>query len=153
MSDQASIVAARQRWMSVLARSQFEDLEAHWPGQADMPEFVFLRAPEPGLVMTRGRVGGTGDAFNLGEMTVTRCSVQLADGTIGHAYVPGRSKAHAQLAAVLDALMQGAHRPYLETTVIDPLEHLLEVKRDIQARKAAATKVDFFTLARSAQPK
>ena len=32
--------------------------------------------------MVRGRVGGTGAPFNLGEMSVTRCSVRLADGSL-----------------------------------------------------------------------
>ena len=54
------------------------------------PDVVSIRAPEIGAVMVRGRVGGAGDAFNLGEMTVTRCSLRLACGAVGHGYVQGR---------------------------------------------------------------
>ncbi len=146
-------IAARQRWMSVLARSRYEDLADNWSALSLMPEYRVLRGPEPGLVMTRGRIGGTGNPFNLGEMTVTRCSVQLGNGLIGHAYVPGRSKPHALTAALIDALMQGADADHLEAVLIAPLAAILQAERDKGARKAAATKVDFFTMARTTTPK
>ena len=60
--------------------------------------------------MARGRPGGDGAPFNLGEMTVTRCTVRLEDGTVGHAYVAGRDMRQAELAAVLDAVLQGPAR-------------------------------------------
>ncbi len=42
------------------------------------PEFDWLRAADIGLAMVRGRVGGSGeDAFNLGEVTVTRATLRL----------------------------------------------------------------------------
>ena len=65
-----------------------------------------IRPPETGLVMLRGRMGGTGGAFNLGEATVTRCAVRTAKGHEGHAYVMGRNHGHAKIAAVCDALLQ-----------------------------------------------
>ena len=65
-----------------------------------------MRGPETGLVMVRGRAGGSGSPFNLGEMTVTRCTVQLGSGTAGHAYIAGRDERQAELAAVADALLQ-----------------------------------------------
>lgn len=153
MTLQDGQAPARQRWMSVLARSKVEDVAELLAEAALTPDYSYLRPPETGLVMTRGRMGGTGDAFNLGEMTVTRCSVKLADGTIGHAYVAGRSKQHADLAAVIDALMQGPSAALLEQAIIAPLEAVLTAKRAAQARKAAATKVDFFTMARTTKPK
>ena len=61
----------------------------------------FLRRPETGLVMLRGRAGGTGQAFNLGEASVTRCSVRLSDGQVGTGYVLGRDQRKAELVAVL----------------------------------------------------
>ena len=66
-----------------------------------------LRGPEHGLTMLRGRAGGDGSAFNLAEATLTRCSVTLADGTIGHCWRLGRDGRAAEVAAVLDALLQG----------------------------------------------
>ena len=145
--------AARQRWMSVLAKAEAEAVVEAWASTGMTPDYTVLRPAETGLVMTRGRIGGTGDAFNLGEMTVTRCSVRLADGTVGHAYVSSRQKAHAEAAAVIDALMQGQDQDRLEADVIAPLETAMAERRDVHARKAAATKVDFFTLSRTTKPK
>lgn len=112
--------------------------------------YSLLRAPEQGLVMVQGRAGGTGRAFNFGEMSVTRCSVRLESGIEGHAYVAGRASDKAVLAAVIDALMQDeAAAPCVEAAVIAPLERAEAEARETKARKAAATRVDFFTMVRS----
>lgn len=111
--------------------------------QADV---TLLRKPETGLVMVRGRMGGTGAAFNLGEATVTRCSVKLASGTEGHGYVMGRNAAHAMRMAICDAVYQEA--PEKLVPVLDALEEVLTKTRIETASKAAATKVDFFTMVR-----
>jgi alpha-D-ribose 1-methylphosphonate 5-triphosphate synthase subunit PhnG len=143
-------VAARQRWMSVLARSSAAELEATLDSAlGTAPEFRYLRAPETGLVMVRGRAGGTGDRFNLGEMTVTRCAVQVGDGAVGHAYVAGRDARHATLAALFDALLQDPARgAALHDGVIAPLAAAQAERRANRAAKAAATRVDFFTMVR-----
>ncbi|TNF62773.1 MAG: phosphonate C-P lyase system protein PhnG, partial [Rhodobacteraceae bacterium] len=112
------------------------------------PGFDWLRAPEIGAVMVRGRTGGTGAAFNLGEMTVTRCSLKLADGTVGHAYVMGRRKTCAEAAALVDALMQTEAAARIDAQVLDPLRREAEARSARRAARAAATKVDFLTLAR-----
>ncbi|HSF65677.1 MAG TPA: phosphonate C-P lyase system protein PhnG [Paracoccaceae bacterium] len=135
----------RQTWMSLLARAAPARLAALMP---DLPDHALLRSPEIGAVMVRGRVGGTGAPFNLGEVTVTRCSVRLACGTVGHAWVQGRDKAHATRAALADALMQTDAAPSLQTRVLDVLASEAEAARATRAAKAAATKVDFFTLMR-----
>lgn len=145
------VTAARQRWMAVLACAAPEDIALLWRTAVgpSTPEIDYLRPAETGMVMTQGRAGGTGDRFNLGEMTVTRCSVRLKDGAIGHAYVAGRSKRHAEMAAILDALLQsdatGAH---VRRTVIEPLAARQAARRDERRRKAAGTRVEFFTLVR-----
>jgi len=96
--------------------------------------------------MVRGRAGGDGAAFNLGEMTVTRCAVRLGD-VVGHAYVAGRDKRQAELAALLDAALQDpARRPALMAKVIAPLAAHQQAKHEAEARKAAATRVDFFAM-------
>ncbi len=135
----------RKAWMSLLAKAKPARLKALLP---DMPQTTILRPPEVGAVMVQGRVGGTGSAFNLGEMTVTRCSVQLGDGVVGHAYVQGRDKDHAMRAAVLDALLQTKQNQHLQTAVLDPLRADADTARDTRAGKAAATKVEFFTMVR-----
>jgi alpha-D-ribose 1-methylphosphonate 5-triphosphate synthase subunit PhnG len=147
---EATAVEARQRWMGVLAKARPEELEAAW-GQLELrPAYQFLRRPEIGLLMAQGRIGGDGRSFNFGEMTVTRCSVRVDNGAIGHAVVAGRSPRHAELAAVADALMQDAvHAKAVEKAVIGPLARAHQARRDAVACKAAATKVAFFTLARA----
>ena len=104
MTNQTEIeTATRQEWMGLLARAPEEAMLALWNGLSDRPHFDWLRRPEVGGVMVRGRAGSTGAPFNLGEMTVTRCSVVLDDGTVGHGYVQGRSKPKA--AAVMSRSM------------------------------------------------
>jgi alpha-D-ribose 1-methylphosphonate 5-triphosphate synthase subunit PhnG len=100
-----------------------------------------------GLVMVRGRAGGDGDAFNLGEMTVTRCAIRLG-AHIGHAYIAGRDHAKARLAALLDAALQDAAlHDALMRAVVEPMAAAQQEARALEARKAAATRVDFFTMA------
>lgn len=141
--------AARRRWMSILAKARLAELEDAWKDLADKPAYDWLRRPEVGMVMVRGRAGGTGGRFNLGQMTVTRCALKLAGGQAGLGYVQGRSKRHAELAAVFDALLQDrARRGDLESQVVGPLEAAQNARRDTRSRKAASTKVDFFTLVR-----
>lgn len=136
---------ARKTWISTLAKAP--------PGLlrqliADLPAHDLLRPAEVGAVMVRGRTGGTGAAFNLGEMSVTRCSVRLADGTVGHAWVQGRDKDHARRAAVVDALMQTDAARDIQGRVIAPLAQAAREKQADRADKAAGTKVEFFTMVR-----
>ena len=95
-----------------------------------------------------GRIGGSGAPFSLGEVTVTRAALRLTDGTTGHALVQGRDRAHARRAALIDALMQTALAPQIRTRVLDPLLQAETTRRTTRAAKAAATKVEFFTLVR-----
>ncbi len=97
-----------ERWMAVLARAEPDALATALGNFADLPPWRVLRGPECGLVMVRGRAGGGGSAFNLGEMAVTRCTVRVAGGEVGHAYIAGRDRRRAELAAAVDALMQRA---------------------------------------------
>lgn len=136
---------ARKTWMATLAKAAPARLAALFP---DLPPHKILRQPEIGAVMVRGRVGGTGAAFNLGEMTVTRASVQLATGEVGHAWVQGRDKHHALRAAAVDALMQTDGAAELMAEVLYPLVAEAKTARAARGAKAAATKVDFFTMVR-----
>jgi alpha-D-ribose 1-methylphosphonate 5-triphosphate synthase subunit PhnG len=133
--------------MAVLARASHAELAARLADADPLPAFSRLRGPETGLVMARGRAGGTGAPFNLGELTVTRCAVRDAAGRVGHAYALGRDAAQAELAARLDAALQdGARRDALMAAVIAPLEAAQQARRQADARRAAATRVDFFTM-------
>ena len=136
---------ARKAWMGLLARAKPAQLAALLP---EIPAHDLLRAPEIGAVMVRGRMGGTGQPFNLGEMTVTRCALRLTSGAVGHAHVQGRDKGHAVRAAVVDALMQTDQAEALRVAVLAPLQAEEAARRATRAAKAAATRVEFFTLVR-----
>jgi len=175
-------VVLRQSWMATLAKAQLELLEYHVDSVLESalssgqkrPEYQFLRSPEIGLAMVRGRAGGTGQPFNLGEMTITRCVVQLSgseptpgpsqegDRAIqnpkskiqnpmisGFGYVAGRSHRHAELAALCDALMQ--HPDWcdrVQAGVIEPLVAIAQEKRAADAAEVESTRVNFFTMLR-----
>lgn len=146
-TDAKPEITDRQFWMSVLARADLSDLESYWQNLSHRPEYRHLRKPEIGMAMVRGRAGGTGSPFNLGEVTLTRCVVELAAGVQGFGYVTGRSRRHAELAALFDGLMQedsSQHGPAL----IQPLYKQWMARREQVSRKAAATKVNFMTMVR-----
>lgn len=141
--------AARQSSMAALARASGEELKAFWQDWAEKPEFEVLRGPETGLVMLRGRIGGGGSAFNVGEATVTRATVRLANGSVGHSYALGRDQEKARLAALFDALWQNdTHREAVESQVLNVLRQRINDADATTRSEAAATKVDFFTMVR-----
>ena len=140
--------ASRKGWLGLLAGSRAADVARRWAALDMAPAYTTLRSPEIGGVMVRGRAGAIGAPFNLGEMTVTRASIKLADGTVGHGYVQGRSKDHALQAALVDALMQTEAADAVETTLLTPLRDAITARKTDRAAKAAATKVDFFTMVR-----
>lgn len=144
----------RQSWMALLARAPQHLLDHALSSHIDtQPQW--LRRPETGLMMVQGRVGGTGERFNLGEITVTRCALRLnlasSDAPVGVSYVLGRNHRQAQLAAVADALLQDPDKHQeLEASLLAPLRaHLQQQQADRHAR-AQTTKVDFLTVAREA---
>lgn len=139
----------RQDWMAVLARAPARMLGELWSGFDTKPEFRSLREPETGLVMVRARAGGEGAKFNMGEATITRCSVISSTGQTGHAYVLGRDPNHARAAAEIDAGLQDAALfADLHRAIIQPLQQAHDEARQLHRGKVAATKVDFFTLVR-----
>jgi alpha-D-ribose 1-methylphosphonate 5-triphosphate synthase subunit PhnG len=141
----------RQRWLSVLAKAPADRLEALWQGLGPTPAYGVLRRPEIGLVMVQGRISGSGAPFAAGEMTVTRAAVRLEGGPLGIGYVGGRKPRQAELIAALDALGQTQEwQQRIEDNVVAPLASEAEARRRQRASKAAATKVDFFTVAREA---
>ncbi|MDP4021958.1 phosphonate C-P lyase system protein PhnG [Methylobacterium sp. NEAU 140] len=141
-------VAARQAAMALAGAATLAELRAAL-SDAGLPDRAEdLRAPETGLVMTRGRIGGDGRAFNLGEATVTRAAVRLPGGETGFAYHLGRDRPKARLAAILDAHWQNpAHRPAVEAALGAVADRRAGAAR-ARARRAAATRVNFFTLVR-----
>jgi alpha-D-ribose 1-methylphosphonate 5-triphosphate synthase subunit PhnG len=116
-----------------------------------VPAYTLLRRPETGLVMVKGRISGSGAPFCAGEMTATRAAVRLETGEVGIGYVGGRSARHAEIAAAVDALGQRTDwQERLEAEIVAPLEAEAAARHRAIAARAAATKVDFFTVAREA---
>lgn len=177
-SAASSLHAARRDWLAVLAKIPRDELERALDRVLDgapAPAFDWLRAPEIGLAMVRGRIGGTGDPFNLGEASVTRAALRLrgdrtngttgttgADGmnganganrphgaTVGIAYVLGRDKRRAELVALADALLQTPERhERLRAALIEPFRARLAQARAARSGEIATTRVEFFTMVR-----
>ncbi|MFT4068472.1 phosphonate C-P lyase system protein PhnG [Paraburkholderia sp.] len=149
--------SARRTWMAVLARTPRADLEAaleHALQGLPTPAYDWLRPPETGLAMVRGRIGGSGDPFNLGEATVTRATLRLratggTDATVGVACHLGRDRRRAELAALADALLQmPEHHDRLHRQLIDPFAARQQARRAQRQQDAASTRVEFFTMVR-----
>ena len=114
-----------------------------------VPVYENLREPENGLVMVRGRIGGDGAPFNLGEATVSRAAVRLSTGEVGFGYTLGRDRQKARMIALCDALVQSNEfADAVEAQVIAPLRTRMISERNRTAAETAATRVDFFTLVR-----
>jgi alpha-D-ribose 1-methylphosphonate 5-triphosphate synthase subunit PhnG len=140
--------SARKAAMATLAAAPAPRLAELWQ-QAGLPETAqSVRGPETGLVTVRGRTGGGGDPFNIGEATVTRATVRL-DGRVGHAYALGTDHQKARLSAIADALWQAPQRrAEIEAQILAPLR-AERASADAQRRaETAATRVDFFTMVR-----
>ena len=142
-------IERRRRWLSLLAKAPGSRLQTLWQALAPTPAYIVLRRPEIGLVMVQGRISGTGAPFCAGEMTVTRAAVRLDSGERGFGYVGGRDVRHAETAAAIDALGQRADwTERLDAEILTPLAFEAEARHRLIAARAAATKVDFFTVAR-----
>lgn len=141
--------AGRKAAMAALAAAPAHLLADLWAA-AGLPEDAEpVRGPETGLVTIRGRIGGGGAPFNLGEATVTRATVKLPTGEIGHAYALGRDREKARMSAIADALWQDPkRRDLVETRILEPLRAALAVADRRRREETAATKVDFFTMVR-----
>jgi alpha-D-ribose 1-methylphosphonate 5-triphosphate synthase subunit PhnG len=148
-TDKTEIRNRRREAMSVLACASADEIESGIASVDSIPAHQDIRLPESGLVMLRGRIGGDGAPFNLGEASVSRAAVKLATGEAGIGYVLGRDQAKAKLIALCDALVQSErHREAVERAVLAPIRNRLQAERETQERQTAATKVEFFTLVR-----
>ena len=141
--------AERKAMMATLAHAAADEIARLWDGSGLPSDAELLRGPETGLVTVRGRIGGGGAPFNVGEATVTRATVRLPSGHVGHSYSLGRDRKKARLAAIADALWQDpAQRGAVEAKLVAPLRAALDAAREQRRVETAATKVDFFTMVR-----
>lgn len=147
--DRSELQHRRQEAMAVLAQAMTAEISRLLAEIGPVPAYQEIRKAEGGLVMVRGRIGGDGAPFNVGEATVARCAVELVTGEVGFGYVLGRDHAKARLIALCDALMQrDDFREIVERAVLTPIRTRLDAEREVKAEQAAATKVEFFTMVR-----
>jgi alpha-D-ribose 1-methylphosphonate 5-triphosphate synthase subunit PhnG len=146
--DETADVVRRRAAMAVLAHAGTAEIAVRLEDVA-LPAYEKLREAESGLVMVRGRIGGDGAPFNLGEATVSRAAVRLASGVVGFGYALGRDAYKAQLIALCDALLQSSEfARVVETNVIAPLRAAQLARQQQRAAQTAATKVEFYTMVR-----
>ncbi|NTE66138.1 phosphonate C-P lyase system protein PhnG [Agrobacterium tumefaciens] len=136
---------SREAWMATFAKAPLSEIERHW-ATISPPRFEWVRRPELGMIMLRGRIAKGDAPFNVGEATIARCTVQIESGEIGVAYVLGRSKRHAALAALLDALMQRETRNGTTTvrSIVDALNERIREEATRVKNETYSSKVDFF---------
>jgi alpha-D-ribose 1-methylphosphonate 5-triphosphate synthase subunit PhnG len=134
--------------MGLLAKATRAELKAAWDALDPQPAVQPVRGPETGLVMIRGKIGGGGAPFNLGEATVSRASIRLEDGTVGHGQTLGTDGARARLAAIFDALFQRPASRGAAEGLLSAIAARIADEDAAKARQTAATRVDFFTMVR-----
>jgi alpha-D-ribose 1-methylphosphonate 5-triphosphate synthase subunit PhnG len=138
----------RKAAMAVLAHATATEI-ADCLAAIALPAHENLREAENGLVMVRGRIGGDGAPFNLGEATVSRAAVRLASGEVGFGYTLGRDREKVRMIALCDALVQSEEfAGPVEDKVIAPLRAAMLTRQHQKAAEAAATRVDFYTMVR-----
>ncbi|WLS06313.1 phosphonate C-P lyase system protein PhnG [Shinella oryzae] len=138
----------RRRAIGLLAKATRAELQSAFDALDDKPDAQPVRGPQTGLVMVRGRIGGGGAPFNLGEATVSRASIRLDDGTVGHGQTLGTDGAKVRLAAIFDALFQQPARKADVERLLAAIAARVASEDAAKARQTAATRVDFFTMVR-----
>jgi len=148
VTPQDSLKTRRKAAMAVLVHAEPRDI-ADRLSAITLPGYANLREPENGLVMLRGRIGGDGAPFNLGEATVSRAAVRLTSGEVGFGYTLGRDEEKARLIALCDALVQSEEfADIVEREIVAPLRASVQAQQAQRAAQTAATKVDFYTMVR-----
>lgn len=148
MKEEVKLLSRREA-MAALASAPVGRLAQLWRESGLPDEGKLVRGPETGLVALRGRIGGGGAPFNFGEATVTRASVKLATGEIGHAYALGREREKARICATIDALRQRAEfATRIDDEILSPLGGEQDEADDRRRAETAATRVEFFTMTR-----
>jgi alpha-D-ribose 1-methylphosphonate 5-triphosphate synthase subunit PhnG len=139
----------RQKNLSILAKAPLSNMLEYWQGISVDETFKFLKKPEIGMAMVRAQAGNGGENFNMGEMTMTRCVIQLDSDEIGYGYVAGRSKKKSELIALIDACWQKQSlKITIEEKIIEPLYNIEKNKEQKIKENTKASKVNFYTMVR-----
>ncbi len=139
----------RQRWMALLASASVKDLETEKGKLRSDIDWHFILKPEVGLLMVQSKADGSHPGFNLGEMSVTKCVIEVQDQYLGYAMVSGSNPMHAELAALFDGFLQHPEfRDDLKDNLIARLVQKQKERDRVLEQEAADTRVEFFTLKR-----
>jgi alpha-D-ribose 1-methylphosphonate 5-triphosphate synthase subunit PhnG len=147
---------ARQQWLRTLSCAPPDELDSllapmlrttDTKSTVTESSMITLRKPEVGLALVSGRTGGTGEPFGLGEITVTRCVVQVGTA-MGVGYVKGRAAMHAQNVAAADALLQTDRYEEFVREVIVPLDAARQRREHLRATSVETSRVQFLTMVR-----
>jgi alpha-D-ribose 1-methylphosphonate 5-triphosphate synthase subunit PhnG len=142
------ITTARKQIMDMLAKATMTELEDAFATIAPAPAIAPVRGPETGMIMVRGRIGAGGAPFNLGEATVSRATIRLSTGEIGHGQTLGGNRMKARLIAVFDALAQRPEHAPLVGSLVASVAQRVATEDRLLGEETAATRVDFFTMVR-----
>ncbi|MFH2093346.1 MAG: phosphonate C-P lyase system protein PhnG [Pseudomonadota bacterium] len=139
----------REDWIGLLGSADPADLESALEKLNHSIEFTHIVKPETGMLMVQAKADGSNSRFNLGEITVSKCILEINGQYMGAGWTMGSNLRHAELAALFDGLFQD---PLLQETLNQTLIPLLKDKQlakdERRLKDAADTKVEFFTLKR-----
>ena len=127
----------RKNWMALLAQADAVDLEEAREQLDDNVCFTLKTPPETGFFMVQGKKDGSGSRFSLGEVTVSKCILEVNGAWQGAAWVMGSNLRHATLAALFDGLLQDpGYHDRIKTGLLNQLQEKEKI-RDDQLNQAA----------------
>lgn len=139
----------RETWIGLLGCADPADLESALKELNMGSDYALITGPETGMLMVQAKADGSNSRFNLGELTVSKCILEIKGKYIGTGWVMGSNHRHAELAALFDGLLQDpAHHDRLMETLMPRLEEKQRIKTKALIKEASDTKVEFFTLKR-----
>ncbi|MFH2058198.1 MAG: phosphonate C-P lyase system protein PhnG [Pseudomonadota bacterium] len=142
-------VINRKDWIGLLGSADPADLESALEKLNPTLEYTHIVKPETGMLMVQAKADGSNGRFNLGEITISKCILQINGQYMGAGWTMGSNLRHAELAALFDGLFQDpVFQKTLDNTLIPLLKEKQQALNDCRLKDAADTKVEFFTLKR-----
>ncbi|MBU4057325.1 phosphonate C-P lyase system protein PhnG [Patescibacteria group bacterium] len=98
----------RAEYFEIIAQSSEKVLVPLAEKILQISSMIIKKKPEKGMLMLQTRDGAADTLFNLGEILVTECMVEL-DGVEGYMMMPGNVPEKAIAGAVIEAALAGGH--------------------------------------------
>lgn len=149
VQDVIAATKDRKKWIGLLGCADPKDLEAARDDLTEGLDIRYVVKPETGMIMVQAKSDGSNARFNLGEVTVSRCVLDVKNKYTGTAWIMGSDLRHAELAALFDGLLQDPdYHDLLASTLMKDLKKKQAAKNRQLAEDASDTRVEFFTLKR-----